>query len=121
VIECPYTIAEGRSALRMLMELPSPPTAVACGNDILAFGALCECAARGIAVPRSLSVSGFDDFELSSHLTPSLTTMRVPAVGIGQHAADYLVARLGGRPTPHHIRLECELIVRDSTAPPVVQ
>jgi DNA-binding LacI/PurR family transcriptional regulator len=44
--------------------------------------------------------------------------MRVPAVGIGQHAADYLVARLAGRPTPHHIRLDCELIVRDSSAPP---
>jgi LacI family transcriptional regulator len=118
VIECRYTIAEARNALRMLMELPAPPTAVVCGNDILAFGALCECAARGIAVPHALSVTGFDDFELSSHLTPSLTTMRVPAVGIGQHAADYLVARLAGRPTPHHIRLDCELIVRDSSAPP---
>jgi LacI family transcriptional regulator len=118
VIECPYTIAEGRSALRMLLELASPPTAVVCGNDILAFGVLCECTARGIVVPRDLSVTGYDDFELSSHLAPSLTTMRVPAVGIGQHAADYLVSRLNGKPTPHHIRLECELIVRDSTAPP---
>lgn len=118
VIECPYTIPEGRSALRMLMELPEPPSAVVCGNDILAFGALCECAARGIGVPHDLSVTGYDDFELSSHLSPSLTTVRVPATGIGQHAADYLVARLAGRSTPHHVRLECELIVRDSTAPP---
>jgi LacI family transcriptional regulator len=118
VVECPYTIADGRAALRMLMELPTPPTAVVCGNDILAFGALCECAARGIAVPARLSVTGYDDFELSSHIAPSLTTMRVPAVGIGQCAADYLVARLNGKPTPHHVRLECELIVRDSTAPP---
>jgi len=118
IVERPYTIADGRSALRMLMDQRERPTAVVCGNDILAFGALCECAAHGIKVPQALSVAGFDDFELSSHLTPSLTTMHVPAVEIGQHAADYLIARLAGKPTPHRIRLECELIVRDSTARP---
>jgi len=118
IIERPYTIADGRSALRMLMDHRERPTAVICGNDILAFGALCECAARGIAVPQALSVAGFDDFELSSHLTPSLTTMHVPALEIGQHAADYLIARVAGKPTPHHVRLDCELIVRDSTARP---
>lgn len=118
VVERPYTIADGRSALRMLLTLPDPPTAVVCGNDILAFGAIYECAARGIAVPDAISIGGFDDFELSSHIVPSLTTMRVPAVDIGHAAADYLVARLAGKPTPRHIALDCELIVRDSTAPP---
>lgn len=118
VVERPYTIADGRGALQMLMALPDPPTAVVCGNDILAFGAIFECAARGIAVPGAVSIAGFDDFELSSHIVPSLTTMRVPAVDIGNCAAEYLVARLSGKHTPQFIRLECDLIVRDSTAPP---
>jgi len=118
IVERPYTIADGRSALRMLLAQREPPTAVVCGNDILALGAVHECIAQGVSVPQSLSIAGFDDVELSSHVVPSLTTMRVPAAEIGLCAADYLVARLAGTPTPDHVRLEAELVVRNSTAPP---
>ncbi|MDA8108231.1 MAG: LacI family DNA-binding transcriptional regulator [Betaproteobacteria bacterium] len=118
IVERPYSIADGRSALRMLLAQREPPTAVVCGNDILAHGALYECIAQGVSVPQSLSIAGFDDVELSSHIVPSLTTMRVPAAEIGLCAADFLVARLAGTPTPDHVRLEAELVVRSSTAPP---
>jgi LacI family transcriptional regulator len=118
IIERPYTISDGRSAMRMLLAPRQRPTAVLCGNDILAHGAVYECLAQGVSVPQSLSISGFDDAELSSHMVPSLTTMRVPATEIGVCAADYLVARLAGTPTPDHVRLEAELVVRGSTAPP---
>lgn len=118
ILQRPYTIAAGRNALRTIMALPSPPTAVICGNDILAFGAIYECAAAGIKVPEALSITGFDDFEQSAHMTPSLTTVRVPAADMGVGAADYLVSVLENKPTPHHIEFEAELIVRGSTAPP---
>lgn len=118
IVEQPYTIAAGRSALRRVMALPDPPTAVICGNDILAFGAIYECIAAGVAVPQSLSISGFDDFELSSHMFPSLTTIRVPAIEMGTSAADYLVSLLANEPMPNHVEFEAQLIVRGSTAPP---
>lgn len=118
IVESTYTIAAGRSALRTLMAQANPPTAILCGNDILAFGAICECVATQIAVPQTLSIAGFDDFELSSHMTPSLTTIRVPAIEMGTCAADYVVSHLANKPMPDHIEFEAELIVRGSTAPP---
>lgn len=118
IVEVPYTIASGRSALRRLIAAPSPPTAVICGNDILAFGAIYECVARHISVPQSLSITGYDDFELSSHMSPALTTIRVPAVEMGTAAADYVVSLQADRAMHRHIEFEAELIVRESTAPP---
>ncbi|TAM86142.1 MAG: LacI family DNA-binding transcriptional regulator [Candidimonas sp.] len=116
--EMPYTVAAGRQALRKFACAPTPPTAVICGNDILAFGAIYECIARKIAVPQTLSITGYDDFELSSHMSPALTTIRVPAIEMGVGAADYLVSYLAGKPMPKYMEYEAELIVRESTAPP---
>lgn len=119
VIERPYSIADGRTAMRALLSRPQPPTAVLCGNDVLAFGALFECQAAGIKVPQAVSIAGFDDFELSSHVVPSLTTMRVPAVEMGRQAADFLAECIAGRNTPARVLFEAELIVRGSTASPL--
>lgn len=118
ILEKPYTIAAGRAALRALLALPNPPTAIMCGNDILAFGAIYECLAQGIDIPGQISITGFDDFELSSHMQPSLTTVRVPATEMGIAAADYLVSVLERKPVSAHTEFEAELIVRGSTARP---
>lgn len=118
IIERPYTISDGRAAMRMLCSQKEPPTAVICGNDVLAFGAVLECQAIGLKVPETVSVTGFDDFEFASHIAPSLTTMRVPAVEMGVEAAEYIVACIAGRPTPQRVLFDAELIVRNSTAPP---
>ena len=118
VVERPYGIAEGRSALGLLLAQRPAPTAVICGNDVLAFGVLFEALARGIDVPRSLSITGFDDLDLSAQLTPPLTTMRVPSAEMGRRAADFLLARINGETVPDKVELEAELIVRGTTAPP---
>lgn len=114
----PYTLTDGRSALGMLLEGPNPPTAVVCGNDILAMGALFEALTRGIDVPGTLSITGFDDLELSSHIIPALTTVHVPATEMGLNAADYLIAQNIGSIAPNRVKLEAPLIVRATTAPP---
>lgn len=118
LVERPYAIAEGRHAMRMLLRGSETPTAVVCGNDILAIGALLECLAQGVAVPGAVSITGFDDIDLASHLQPPLTTLRVPSAAMGERAADYLVSCLAGRTTPPHVELEVELILRGTTAPP---
>lgn len=118
IVERPYALADGRHALRLLMQRPEPPSAIICGNDVLAIGALLECLAAGIAVPDEVSITGFDDLELASHLQPALTTLRVPSAAIGRYAAEYLVSRLDGETTPDCVDLEVELILRGTTAPP---
>jgi len=118
LLERPYKIVEGQLALRALMAMSPPPTAVICGNDHLAFGALIECGRQGIRVPGQLSVVGFDDLEFASQIVPPLTTVRVPAEEIGRRAAEYLVAHLCGETAPQTTEVMVSLIVRDSSGPP---
>jgi len=118
ILERDYDIAAGREAARQLMCLANPPTAIICGNDVLAVGAVLECAAAGIDVPGQVSIVGFDDLPLAAHLTPSLTTMHVPSEEMGRRAASYLMATLNGKETPSTQELNVELIVRGTSGPP---
>jgi LacI family transcriptional regulator len=116
--ECPYDIAASRQAMKRLLDSAEPPTAVICGNDVLAYGALLECQASGHTVPDDVSITGFDDLPMSHHIQPPLTTMHVPSEEMGQKAADYLLACLNGESLPEHTELEVNLIIRSTTAPP---
>lgn len=118
LIERPYRIVEGQLALRALLGVPNPPTAVYCGNDMLAFGALIECSRQGIRVPQDISIAGFDDLDFASQIRPALTTLHIPAREIGERTAQYLLARLAGEPVPPTIEVPVGLMVRDTTAPP---
>ncbi len=118
LVERPYTLDAAREGLRELLSASTPPTAVLCGNDVLAFGALLEAQRLGIEVPRSLSIVGFDDLELARHLHPAITTIRVPAEALWRLAGDRLVAALRGEPVPRTSAVEVSLVVRGSTAPP---
>jgi DNA-binding LacI/PurR family transcriptional regulator len=70
--------AGGDAALRTLVALDNPPTAVVCSTDHLATGVLHAAADLGLAVPRDLSVVGFDDIPMASFTVPSLTTVHMP-------------------------------------------
>ncbi len=118
LIERPYRIAEGQFGLRALLATAPRPTAVICGNDQLAFGALIECGRQGMAVPREISIVGFDDLEFAGQIEPSLTTMHVPAEEIGLRAAEYLLATINGQPASATTEVPVSLIVRESSAPP---
>ena len=116
VFESRYTIDGGRHAMRQLLRLERPPTAVLTGSDVLAFGALVECKAQGIAVPEQVSIVGFDDMEFAAHLDPPLTTLQVPVAQMGQNAADYLLACVANEPRYDQVELETRLVVRKTTA-----
>ena len=118
VLEKPYSLASGREGLRAMMRGARPPTAVMCGNDVLAIGALAECHAQGIVVPREISVTGFDDLEMAAVVTPGLTTVHFPTAELGTYAAQHLLARIAGMPFEARVELPVELVVRGSTAPP---
>ncbi len=118
VVECSFTVTEGRAALRHLLRVAPEITAVVCGNDVLAIGALLEAQAMGIDVPGDLSITGYDGLEMASQMIPSLTTVHVPMDIIGARTAETLLAMLAGDVVPRNDTIATNLIVRDSTAPP---
>ena len=117
LVERPYGLAEARDGFRALMAATPAPTAMLCGNDVLAFGALLEAQKMKIAVPKALSVIGFDDLEMARHIHPALTTVHVPTEKMWGAAADRLIEALDGRPVATATEVEVELVVRDSTGP----
>ena len=118
ITESTYSIYAGRKACALLLTRnASAPTAIVCGNDILALGAMAECQARGLRVPEEVSVVGFDNIEFSAHANPPLTTIDVPAEDMGKSAASYVLGNLSGDDVALHTPVEVELILRGSSAP----
>jgi len=117
VAESEFLLPRARAACRTLLSRAPGFTALVCGNDVLAIGALAECASRGVAVPAALSIVGFDDIDMASGVTPALTTVRVPAANIGRRAATRMLARLAGEDVTRTEELPADLIVRASTGP----
>ncbi len=118
VVEKPYTHTGGREGLRELMTGRERPTAVICGNDVLAIGAVAECQVQGLAVPADVSITGFDDMEIAALMTPALTTVRFPTTDLGIYAARHLLMRLEGKTVDLRCKLPTELVVRLSATAP---
>ncbi|KRE09276.1 transcriptional regulator [Bosea sp. Root381] len=112
-----WSIAEGRSLFRKLMQTDPRPTAVVCGNAHLAVGAVLEAQSMGVRLPDELSIVGYDDIEIMSHLPVPITTVRVPSAEIGRIAARVLIARLEGRSHSAPLEAEAELVIRKSSGP----
>ena len=109
-------LAEG---LSKWFAMPDSPTAAICGSDAIALAVMHACARHGIDVPGRMSIVGFGDTPLARCVSPALTSVRIPARGAGVAAAEYLLARLAGR-APGTTELPIKLVVRASTAPPIV-
>ncbi len=101
-----------------LLDLRPRPTAIACFNDKVAVGVMEAAGARGLRIPRDLSVTGFDDIDVSRATTPRLTTVRQPLQEMGRTAVTMLMRQLDGH--AHEalsMELETRLVVRESTGP----
>ena len=112
-------VSGGRRAMRHLMSLSAPPTAIVCANDEMAIGAMGEARAIGVAIPDDVSIVGFDDIRYAEAMNPPLTTVAQPAEEIGERCFRRLARALaepgsesGVEIVPH------KLVIRDSAAPP---
>jgi LacI family transcriptional regulator len=95
-------------------------TALICYNDVAAIGAIRAFMDRGLRVPEDISVVGFDDIQGASYHNPSLTTIRQPLNQMGIVAARILLQRIRGEATfPRTVPILPELVIRESTCPPV--
>lgn len=117
-LPCPYDTDRAKAVAMDLLQ-NDPPTAFICGNDIIAHGVIHAASRLGVRIPEEVSVVGIGDFRGSSAIEPPLTTVRLPAIRIGQLAADTLIDKtnLKDVATLPDVQLPTELIVRESTGP----
>jgi LacI family transcriptional regulator, gluconate utilization system Gnt-I transcriptional repressor len=117
VIETSRGLDAGAEAVARIVQGVPDADALFCAGDVLAVGALFECQRRGWAVPGRIAIASFDDVELLRHISPAVTTLRLPRYDIGERSAQMLLSRiLDGA---HHLRgsivdLKFEIIQRES-------
>lgn len=101
-----------------LLELDDRPTAIFATSDTLAIGVLEAAQQAGLAVPHDLSVIGYDDIEIAEYL--QLTTIRQSLFETGAEGIKLLLKEIDSPPaSPTQVLLPTELVVRETTAPPV--
>jgi LacI family transcriptional regulator len=111
-------VAATRRVVSQAIAHKALPSVLFTANDDCAVAAVSECQRAGLAVPRDLSVVGFDDAPVGAAAFPTLTTIRQPGLVMGQVAFDMLhrLMKGAGEPLPAQ-EFACELIVRESTGP----
>lgn len=92
-------------------------TGLICANDLLALGAMRSLRAKGLAVPRDVSVVGYDDIEFAASAQVPLTSIRQPKYQLGYAATELLIAECEDRAARAHQRVmfQPQLIARDSS------
>jgi len=116
---CSYDLGQAKASMSELFS-NDQPTAIVCCNDVIAQGAVYAAQASGLSVPADVSIVGIGDFRGSAEMEPGLTTIRIPARRIGMLSADAIVdmSKTGMDPNPYHRRVDAELVIRASAAPP---
>ena len=114
-----WDIRDGYRSAQRLLGCPEPPTAILASNDRAATGVLLCATALGLRVPRDLTLVGVDDQQsVADQLVPSLTTVALPHRQIGERAVNLLLEQLGGQERVGRVeRIDCPLIVRESSGP----
>jgi LacI family transcriptional regulator len=115
ILPCGVSFAEGyESADRVVA---AGATGVLAFNDLVAVGLMSALMERGIAVPREVSVVGFDDIPFARYVVPPLTTASVPVTELGRHAWQRMWDLLNDRPPGHAIFLRPRIESRGSAGP----
>lgn len=110
-----FSLEGGHAAAARLIDRGA--TAIACGSDLMALGAIRAVRQRGLRVPADISVVGFDDSVLIGFTDPPLTTIRQPVQSMGTAAVRALLDAIAGRPVPAtEYVFGPELVVRGSTS-----
>jgi LacI family transcriptional regulator len=118
LIETKYTVEESAQAVKLLLALSPRPTAIICGNDVQAAGAIRGAREIGLVTPRDVSIVGFDDIELAIAVEPEITTVRVPHRRMGKAAAQLLLSMVGAGGPRESIEIATGIVERSSLAAP---
>ena len=111
-----YSISASKRDTIDLLSRGDRPTAIICGNDILATGAIYGATAAGLSVPDDVSIAGIGDFKGAADIEPALTTVRIPAKRIGRETGRVIAAAIvSAETTPSGLHCTPNLIIRSST------
>lgn len=112
-----FTPASGLEAMNELLKLSPRPTAVFVASDVVTMGAIQAIKRADLNIPRDIALVGFDDIPMAAYYNPPLTTIRLPAYGLGWAASDLLVRLIQGEHMDQEgIFLESKLIIRSSSS-----
>lgn len=117
----PFTFETGYQATKRMLEGERPPTALVCGNDVIAIGACNAIAHLGLRLGRDVSVVGFDDISMAAWDVWSLTTIRCDLATLADESVRMLLTRIEQPDRPfQRVKLPVELVARTSVgqAPP---
>lgn len=118
LIEDAFSVRFGTMAAEKLLSARHRPTAVVAFNDDIASGVMTGAYRRGLTLPRDLSITGFDNAPIAAALWPGLTTIYQPVADLTAAATEMLIDEIETSAGPVARKLEYELVVRESTAPP---
>jgi LacI family transcriptional regulator len=112
-----WSTESGRSTMRQLLSLPSPPTAVFVCNDMMAIGAMEAIKEEGLCLPDDVAVVGFDDIPAASWVYPRLSTIAQYPYEMGEHLTKAIFERIHGeyQGPSRRIEVPCRFIEREST------
>jgi LacI family transcriptional regulator len=100
-----------------LLSLATPPSAIACVNDLTAEGVMRAASERGLRPGRDLAVTGFDGIDDPESVDPALTTCNPPVYDIARQLMGMLLKMVSGKPLEEtRILLQPELVIRESSA-----
>ena len=113
-----FSVEHGAAAMRRMLDLPVPPTAVIAGGNQLMLGALRVVSERGLTLGRDLSFVGCDDVAITDLFQPAVAVVRRDNLAMGRTAAELLLARLRDDAPPSDVVLPTEFVARPSCGPP---
>lgn len=117
IVQGDFEPESGYKAMQQILSQKQRPTAVFCGGDIMAMGAICAADEMGLRVPQDISVIGYDNVRNARYFTPALTTVHQPKEQLGVTALDMLLERiLSKREQQQTIEVQPTLIERRSVA-----
>jgi LacI family transcriptional regulator len=117
-VECPHTWEGGATAIAELLNLPKPPTAVMCCNDVAAIGAMKTLSNRGLQTGKDMALIGFDDLTICRFTQPSLSTIQFAPAEIAPLAFQALLEQIQGGKTETIYEYKTKFVLRESTCAP---
>lgn len=118
----PFRSSTGVAAMKSLLALDDPPTAVFAASDSIALGVLAEARRQNIRIPDDMSLVGFDGTTQAEESLPPLTSVSQPLLEMGRSALSFILRQRSGEEIDsRRVELATHLVVRESTAPPRTQ
>ncbi len=116
-VECPLSQKTGEEAVTELFLRGARPTALICGNDLIAISAMDGLRRLGLTPGKDVALIGCDDIPIAAHIRPSLTTFTMDLGAMGIRIGRMVQARLQGQLAPQQDLIEAPIVLRQSDCP----